>query len=155
FDARELPLVHTEAGIDYVPVEAWCRVLGVRLGTHLWRLRHKLFWKTARQLELACSWAGEEAAEVDPPAPSCCLRPDLFLTFPPAVGGKRLYRALHTALRAMGDAEGERAQAQAQERQEPYWSYEEPRRPPMDTLVVCERGERELAYVEEHVTPRL
>src|SRR5262249_2938671 len=29
------------------------------------------------------------------------------------------------------------------------------RRRTMDTLVVCERGERELAYVEEHVIPRL
>ena len=50
FSERDLPLLVTDIGIAYVPVEAWCAVLGIRLKIHLWRLRRMFLWQAAREL---------------------------------------------------------------------------------------------------------
>lgn len=48
--AVDVPLVNASNGTSYIPVDSWCDLLGVRLRTHLWRLRKMGLWTQAREL---------------------------------------------------------------------------------------------------------
>jgi hypothetical protein len=173
FSTRDLPLVLTASGIEYVPVEAWCAVLGVRLRTHLWRLRGMLFWREARELALVVSdleggggamarsqrgradRVAESRSDGKDTAPVWCLPRQRFLLFAIGLGSKWVDVAIRSAIEAMLDEEMAQESQYMRDLVERQRTYGVVRRRALDILLQCHEVEEFLRSVENNLAPRL